>query len=65
MASKSNLSVVIDLGTSKIAALAGKKTEEGKIEIVGMAQVPSKGIKRAWFLMLTMWQLRNPGGERN
>ena len=46
MASKSNLSVVIDLGTSKIAALAGKKIEEGKIEILGMAQVPSKGIKR-------------------
>jgi cell division protein FtsA len=46
MAAKSNLSVVIDIGTSKIAALAGQKTEEGKIEILGMAQAPSKGIKR-------------------
>lgn len=46
MASKSNLSVVIDIGTSKIAALAGQKTEEGKLEILGIAKTPSKGIKR-------------------
>lgn len=46
MASKSNLSVVIDIGTSKIAALAGQKTEDGKLEIAGMAQTPSKGVKR-------------------
>lgn len=46
MALKSNLSVVIDIGTSKIAALAGQKTEDGKLEIVGMAQVLSKGVKR-------------------
>jgi len=46
MASKSNLSVVIDIGTSKIAALAGQKTEDGKIEIAGMAQTPSRGVKR-------------------
>jgi cell division protein FtsA len=46
MASKTNLSVVIDIGTSKIAALAGQKTEDGKIEIAAMAQIPSKGVKR-------------------
>ena len=46
MASKTNLSVVIDIGTSKIAALAGQNTEDGKIEIAGMAQIPSKGVKR-------------------
>lgn len=46
MASKTNLSVVIDIGTSKIAALAGQQTDDGKIEIAGMAQTPSKGVKR-------------------
>lgn len=46
MASKSNLSVVIDIGTSKIAALAGQKTEEGKLEILGIAKTPSNGINR-------------------
>ncbi len=46
MASNSNLSVVIDIGTSKIIGLAGQKTEEGKMEILGISNVPSKGIKR-------------------
>lgn len=46
MASKTNLSVVIDIGTSKMVALAGKVTDEGKMEILGIAQIPSKGIKR-------------------
>jgi len=46
MASKSNLSVVIDIGTSKIVGLAGQKTEEGKIEIRGISKVLSRGIKR-------------------
>lgn len=46
MASKQELSVVIDLGTSKMVALAGKLTELGKMEIKGIARVASKGIKR-------------------
>ncbi len=46
MASKTNLSVVIDIGTSKMVALAGKITDEGKMEILGIAKTPSKGIKR-------------------
>ena len=32
MASKSNLSVVIDIGTSKIVSIAGSKNEYGKVE---------------------------------
>lgn len=46
MASKSNLSVVIDIGTSKIVGLAGQKIEDGKIEIRGISKVSSRGIKR-------------------
>lgn len=46
MASKSKLSVVVDIGTSKIVAAAGFRNEEGKIEIAGIASGPSKGIKR-------------------
>lgn len=46
MASKSNLSVVIDIGTSKMVALAGRVTNEGTMEILAIAKVPSKGIKR-------------------
>lgn len=46
MASKSNFSVVVDIGTSKMVAIAGAVTNEGKIEILGLAKAPSKGIKR-------------------
>lgn len=46
MASKSNLSVVIDIGSSKIVALAGLKNERGRVEVLGSAKTISKGIKR-------------------
>jgi cell division protein FtsA len=46
MASKSKLSVVIDIGTSKLVAIAGTKNESGKFEISGMAKTPAKGIRR-------------------
>jgi cell division protein FtsA len=46
MATKSNFSVVIDVGTAKLAAFAGIKNEAGKMEILASAKVPSRGIKR-------------------
>ena len=46
MTTKNNLSVVIDIGTSKIVALAGVQNEQGKIEVLGVAKTFSKGIKR-------------------
>ncbi|MFW5832297.1 MAG: hypothetical protein ACOCVA_08580, partial [Prolixibacteraceae bacterium] len=46
MASNNNISVVFDIGTSKIVALAGQKNAEHKMEVLGMANVLSKGIKR-------------------
>jgi cell division protein FtsA len=46
MALKNTLSVVIDIGTSKIVALAGEKNELGKLEVLGVSKVPSKGIRR-------------------
>lgn len=52
MASKTNLSVVIDMGTSKMVALAGRATAEGRMEILGTAQVSSKGIKRGMIFNL-------------
>jgi len=46
MASENNLSVVIDIGTSKIVALAGEKNEQGKMVVLGAEKTFSKGIKR-------------------
>lgn len=36
----------IDIGTTKIVALTGKKTKDNKFEITGFGTTPSKGIRR-------------------
>ena len=40
------ISVGLDIGTTKIACLVGRKTEHGKIEILGMGKSPSLGVTR-------------------
>lgn len=46
MKSKNNFIAAIDIGTTKIVAIIGKKTDDGKVEILGMGKSPSKGVKR-------------------
>ncbi len=46
MGSKSKISVVLDIGTTKLVAIAGYKNESGNIEISGMVKGVSKGVKR-------------------
>jgi len=36
----------VDIGSTKIVALAGRKNEEGKIHIIGLGHSPSRGVKR-------------------
>jgi len=50
MASIQEFAAVVDIGSTKITALAGEKTENGKIRILGHASVPSRGIKRGIIL---------------
>jgi cell division protein FtsA len=38
--------VGLDIGTTKIAVIVGKKNDHGKIEILGYGKVPSIGVKR-------------------
>jgi cell division protein FtsA len=38
--------VGLDIGTTKIACLVGRRTEHGKIEILGMGKSPSLGVSR-------------------
>jgi len=38
--------VSLDIGTTKIAAMVGKKNEHGKIEILGVGKTESNGVKR-------------------
>jgi cell division protein FtsA len=44
--SDKNLMVGLDIGTSKIVALIGKKTSDNQIEIVGLGSHPSRGLKK-------------------
>ena len=38
--------VGLDIGTTKIACLVGRKTDHGKIEILGVGKAPSVGVTR-------------------
>lgn len=46
MTSKTKHSVVIDIGTSKLVAVAGSKNESGKIEVAAIVKTITRGIKR-------------------
>ncbi len=46
MRQKSRLLAAVDIGTTKIVSIVGRKNENGKLEILGMSKTPSKGIKR-------------------
>jgi len=42
----SNLAIAVDIGTTKVCAIAGKKNEDGKLEILGVGRVSSEGVSR-------------------
>ncbi len=46
MTKKEQYVAAIDIGTTKIVAIVGKKNENGKIEILGLSKAPSRGVKR-------------------
>jgi cell division protein FtsA len=46
MENKSEIIAAIDIGTTKIVALAGRETSSGRFEILGFGTTPSKGIRR-------------------
>lgn len=46
MASKNNLSVVIDMGTTKLVAAAGYKNDLNKLVVSGISKASSNGLRR-------------------
>jgi cell division protein FtsA len=46
MTKKEQYVAAIDIGTTKIVAIVGKKNGNGKIEILGLSKAPSRGVKR-------------------
>ena len=43
---KHNISVGLDIGTTKIVAMIGRKNEYGKVEILGVGKSKSLGVHR-------------------
>ncbi|MSP27205.1 MAG: cell division protein FtsA [Methylococcales bacterium] len=41
-----NLIVGLDIGTSKVAAIVGELSSDGKLEIIGIGSTPSRGLKK-------------------
>ncbi|MBN2610722.1 MAG: cell division protein FtsA [Bacteroidales bacterium] len=46
MRQKNKILAAVDIGTTKIVTIIGRKNENGRLEILGMSKTPSKGIKR-------------------
>jgi cell division protein FtsA len=46
MATNEKIVAAVDIGTTKIVSLVGKLNEQGKLEVLGISQTPSKGVKR-------------------
>jgi cell division protein FtsA len=46
MENKSEIIAAIDIGTTKIVAIAGRKTETNRFEVIGFGTTSSKGIRR-------------------
>ncbi len=46
MSEKEKFIAAIDIGTTKIVTLIGKKNGNGKLEVLSLSKAPSKGVKR-------------------
>ncbi len=46
MSKQNQIVAAIDIGTTKIVSIIGKKNESKKLEILSMSKTPSKGVKR-------------------
>ncbi len=46
MATNGKIVAAVDIGTTKIVSLVGRLSEQGKLEVLGISQTVSKGVKR-------------------
>lgn len=46
MARRDNIVVGLDIGTTKICAIVGEIKEQGRIDIIGLGQHPSRGLRK-------------------
>lgn len=46
MATNEKIVAAVDIGTTKIVSLVGRLSDQGKLEVLGISQTASKGVKR-------------------
>ena len=46
MATNGKIVAAVDIGTTKIVSLVGRMNDQGKLEVLGISQTTSKGVKR-------------------
>ncbi len=46
MATNGKIVAAVDIGTTKIVSLVGRLSDQGKLEVLGISQTASKGVKR-------------------
>ncbi len=46
MATNEKIVAAVDIGTTKIVSLVGRLNDQGKLEVLGISQTASKGVKR-------------------
>ncbi len=46
MSKHDKIVAAIDIGTTKIVTIVGRKNEDGKLEVLSLSKAPSKGVKR-------------------
>ena len=42
----SNIAVALDIGTSKVVCIVGKKNDDGVLEVISLGSYPSSGLKK-------------------
>jgi len=47
---QNNILAAIDIGTTKIVTIIGYINENGRLDVLGMAKCPSKGVRRGTVL---------------
>ena len=50
MARNEKIIAAVDVGTTKIAVIVGRRNEDGKVEVLGFGQAKSQGVKRGIIL---------------
>jgi cell division protein FtsA len=54
MSNEAPIIVGLDIGTTKIAAIAGRKNEQGKLEIIGFGKAQSNGVQHGQVLNIDL-----------